>query len=70
MGRRWYSKVHFDRIANGGHDTPERIAERIRRRAAGEQANREMMERFSPMTAENCKEALDWQEARIQELMK
>lgn len=70
MGRQHYSKRHYDRIANGGPDTPEQIAERVRRRAAGEQAHREMLERFSPLTSRNAVEAFAWQDARIQELMR
>jgi hypothetical protein len=39
-----------------------------RHRAIGEQANREMMERFAPLTAENAQAAIEWQERRIGEL--
>lgn len=70
MGRQHYSKRHYDRISNGGPDTPAQVAERIRRRAAGEQAHREMLARFSPLTPQNAVEAFAWQDARIQELMK
>lgn len=43
-------------------------AERRRHQVIGEQANREMMERFAPLSADNVKDALDWQAARIAEL--
>jgi hypothetical protein len=66
----FYSKRHYDRISNGGPDTPGQVGERVRRRAAGERAHREMLERFSPLTSRNVAEAFAWQDARIQELMK
>ncbi len=69
MGRQHYSKRHYDRIANGGPDTAETIAERARYRAAHEQANREMMEIFGGLTPENFQRATDWQAARIKELL-
>lgn len=70
MGRKHYSKRHYERLSNGGPDTPERVAERVGRRSAGEQAHREMLARFSPLTPQNVGEALAWQDARIKELMK
>lgn len=48
---------------------PGAAEERIRARKAGEQVNREMMERFAPLTAENAGEAIKWQEQRIRELL-
>lgn len=50
-------------------DQPGAAEERIRVRAAGEQANREMMARFAPLTAENAGEAIAWQTQRISELL-
>ena len=67
-GRPGYSRAHYRRLSNGGPDLPGAVEERVRLRKAGEQANREMMERFAPLTAENVRAALDWQEARIKEL--
>jgi hypothetical protein len=49
-------------------DPPGAVAERIANRAACERAHREMMERFGAITAENAREAIDWQEARISEI--
>jgi hypothetical protein len=46
-------------------DPPGAAKERIANRAACEQANRETMERFGPLTADNARDALAWQEARI-----
>lgn len=69
MARRFYSKRHYDRLNNGGADAPGAADERRRRRAAGEQANREMVARFSPLAPSKICEALAWQEARIRELM-
>ncbi len=50
-------------------DTPERVAERIKYRLAGEQAHREMLAQFSPLTTENALAAIKWQELRIKELL-
>lgn len=63
----FYSKRHYDRL-HSKRDTPEAIQERIKARLVGEQANREMMERFAPLTPENAGKAIAWQEARIREL--
>lgn len=51
-------------------DSPAQVAERIRHREACERANREMLERFSPLTASNAAAAIQWQDARIGELTK
>lgn len=69
MDRRYYSKRHFQRLANGGPSTSEQAAWNRKRRAAGEQANQEMMERFAPLTPEKALEAVAWQDRRIAELM-
>lgn len=69
-GRPGYSAAHYRRLANGGPDTPEQVQERIRYRAASEQAIAETREKFSPMTSENALEAIEWQAARIKELMR
>lgn len=50
--------------------TPEQIAERIAYRKAAEQAIRERQERFPVLTGENFDEAAEWQERRIQQLIK
>lgn len=57
-------------LMHGSKDTHEAVVERLRRRAAGEQANREMMQRFGPLTPENAQEAIAWQDNRIMELMR
>ena len=67
--RRYYSRRHYERLSNGGPDTAETIAERVRYQQIAEQANSEMMGRFAPLTATNAKAAIDWQEARIKELL-
>jgi hypothetical protein len=64
-----FSTRHYQRLSNGGPDTPQQVAERVKRRAAGEQAHREMLARFSPLTEANVGEALRWQEERIKELV-
>jgi hypothetical protein len=50
-------------------DPPGAAEERVRARRIAEQANREMMERFAPLTVENAGEAVRWQEQRIRELL-
>lgn len=64
----FYSKRHYERL-HPTKDTPGAIQERIRARLTGEQANREMMEKFAPLTPENAGKAIAWQDARIKELM-
>jgi hypothetical protein len=51
-------------------DTAEAIAARLAARAASEQAYKETLERFGAITPENAKDAIEWQEARIAELLK
>jgi hypothetical protein len=65
----FYSKQHYERLHNGGPDRPGDAERRCLERAAGIQANAEMMERFAPLTAENAQEAVKWQESRIRELL-
>ena len=64
-----YSAAHYRRLANGGPDAPGDASRRVADRKAGERAHAEMLEKFSPLTAENALEALRWQEARWRELM-
>ena len=61
-------RILMQKMKDSATDTPERVAERLRYRAIGEQANREMMERFSPLTDGNTMAAIEWQGARIREL--
>jgi len=68
VDRRYYSRRHFELLRNGPPDTAETIAERLRQRAAAEQAMRERDERWPELTAENAGEALVWQRAREREL--
>jgi nicotinamide riboside kinase len=49
---------------------PERAAERIRYRAAAEQALAEMHKRFPVLTSDNFEEANRFREARTQELIR
>jgi hypothetical protein len=58
-----------EQMRDAAAETPERVAERIAYRGACEQAYAETMSRFAPLTAENLRAALDWQAARINELM-
>lgn len=67
MARQHYSRRHYARVSPP-EDTAEQVAERIRHRAACEQALREREERFPVLTAENAREAIAWQDARIAEL--
>lgn len=63
-----YSRRHYERLSNGAPDTADTIAERSQHRAACDQAHREMIERFQPLTPENAAEAIAWQARRIAEL--
>lgn len=49
-------------------DAPGAAEERIRYRAAAEQAVAETLARFNGITPENALEAIAWQEERIREL--
>ena len=49
-------------------DKPGEAAERVRSRLAGEQAHREALERFGPVTVENFHEFAKWQDSRMREL--
>ncbi len=49
-------------------ELPGAAAGRIAHRAAAEQAHRETMTRFGPLTPENVREAIAWQESRIAEI--
>lgn len=62
-------RVLRQKWADEAHETPGRVAERIAARRAGEQSHREMLARFSPLTAANAAEAIAWQSARIAELL-
>lgn len=62
-----FSRKHYQLVCPPP-DAPGAVDERIRRRAAGEQANAEMMARFAPLTPDNAAEAIAWQDARIREL--
>lgn len=63
-----FSKRHYRLLANGGPDTANAKAERIRHRAHCDKAHNETMELFAPLTPENVAAALAWQERRIKEL--
>lgn len=65
MGRRYYSRRHYQRLANGGPDTPEELAERIRRRKAGELAVADRERKYPDMTKCDVREALAYQEERL-----
>jgi len=68
VARRHYSKRHFERLSNGGPDTPDRVSERVHYREAAAQAHKEMLDRFSPLTTDNVQEAFTWQAKRLTEL--
>lgn len=57
-------------MSDTASETAERALERARARKAGEQANAEMMTRFAPLTGDNVGEALEWQAARLRELLR
>lgn len=53
---------------NDRANTPQAIAERLRRRAICEQVDRERGERFPTITAENVRDFIAWQDRRFAEL--
>ena len=63
-----FSRRHY-RLVSPPPDTPEALAERLRRNAASEQVGREVQERWPTITAENVGEVLAWQTARLHELV-
>lgn len=66
---RYYSKRHY-RLVSPPAETAEQIAERIRIRAACEQARKETAARYPLLTVESAREAIAFQEHRIKELLK
>lgn len=62
------SKFHRS-IGRERTDTQADVDHRIAARAAGERAVREREAKFPTLGAENVQEAMDWQEARLRELM-
>jgi hypothetical protein len=50
-------------------ETPERVTERIRARAAGRQAHAEALERFGPIDVDNAEAFVAWQDARMRALI-
>lgn len=69
MSRNYYSRRHYERLSNGAPDTPEQAKQRIRYRAAVEQAHKEAMEKF-PLPWDNPLKVIEWQAARVEELMR
>jgi len=61
----YYSKRHYQRLTNGGPDTPERIAERTQYRTAATLALAEREQRYPVLTTENAREAIAYQDERI-----
>lgn len=50
-------------------DSPARAAARVRQREVAEQVRREVAERFGEISAANAREAIDFQERRMKELL-
>lgn len=65
----YYSRRHY-RLVSPPPDAPGAAAERIRYRAAAEQALAEMRRRFPVLTTENFAEADRFRETRTQELLR
>lgn len=68
MASRYYSSAHYRRVCPPP-DKPGEVEERIRYRAASEQAVREREAAYPAMTVENAREAMEFQERRIRELL-
>lgn len=69
MARQYYSKRHYEMVSPRA-STQEEIKERVAQRECAGQANKEMVERFAPLTPEKVNEATEWQNQRINELMR
>ena len=67
MGRPFYSRRHFARISPPA-DTPEMLRVRLLRNAVLKKVEIERMRRWPTVTADNVREVLAWQDARIKEL--
>jgi hypothetical protein len=65
--RAYYSRRHYERLSNGGPDTPEQVAWRIADRAAGKQAIAEREARFPQPWADPLA-VMEWQRARQNEI--
>lgn len=63
--RQGYSRRHYDRLSNGGQDTPDQIAERVRYRRCAEKAVADREDRYPTLTAENAGEAMEYQSKRL-----
>jgi hypothetical protein len=63
----WFirAKMRDDATAN----SPERIAERLRHRAACDAARADREREYPVLTADNAQEAIDFQERRIREIL-
>lgn len=73
MGRQHYSNEHYRRLSNGGPDSEEQVAERIRYREAGEQAWKETIERFKGLDwgsdPKGVVQAMAWRDKRLKEIL-
>lgn len=67
MSRAFYSREHYRRLSNGGPDTPEQVSERRLYARAAELAIADREARFPTLTAENAREAIAYQGARLQD---
>lgn len=72
MARQFYSRRHYDRISNGGADTPEQVAERIahnkRAQEISAQIESEVAQRWPNPTAEDLQTMASWWRTRVDEL--
>lgn len=57
-------------MRDNANETPQRARERVLAREVGKQAHADMLAKFAPLTAENARDAIAFQEQRAAELLR
>lgn len=65
----FYSARHYRMLADVSTCDDGRAPERLARRQAGERAYADTLAHFGAITPENARQALEWQAARLTELL-
>lgn len=68
--RRYYSKAHYERLSNGGPDTKEQAARRVKEQAVAKQVQAERRAKFGAVTEANFDDVDAWVRTRTIELLK
>lgn len=71
MARLGYSRRHYERLSNGGPDTPATILDRQRRQQACDLTRADIEAKYPQgVTLENAEELLAYQQARLEHHIK